>query len=333
MRSYITGILFCGLFVLATNTVEGQTKEPPPYQQERPVLDSAIRLDTLKGMADTPAKNDLVGMLNDSGGKQKQYTTATFKGTRVINGQSVENQARGVLDFIILHRFGRLNQGARDFFGLDNANTRIGFEYGVTDWLTAGVGRSTYQKEYDGFLRARILRQTEDNRMPVTLSYAGTVMVRSDEIQAPDTITEYFFSNRVSYSNQVLIARKFSERLSLQLTPSHVHYNLVRDEKDANDLFALGIGGRLKLTHRFALTAEYFYTIPGANLAGYRNSASIGVDIETGGHVFQLHFTNSTGMTERSFIGQTTEDWADGGVHFGFNIHRVFTVVKPKEFR
>jgi hypothetical protein len=333
MRFSLLTALFCGLLVAGFTSVYGQTKESPAYQQERPIRDTAIRLDTLKGKGDTAVKSDLAAMLIDTAIALKIYTTATFKGTRVINGQSIENQAKGVLDFIILHRFGRLNQGARDFFGLDNANTRIGFEYGVTDWLTAGVGRSTYQKEYDGFLRARMLRQTEDNRMPVTLSYAGTAMVRSDEIQPPDTITEYFFSHRMTYSNQVLIARKFSERLSLQLTPSHVHYNLVRDDKDANDLFALGIGGRVKLTRRFALTAEYYYTIPGANLAGYRNSASLGVDIETGGHVFQLHFTNSTGMTERSFIGQTTEDWGDGGIHFGFNIHRVFTVVKPKEFR
>ena len=279
------------------------------------------------------AQQNALSLLLDSPVKKRAYVTATFKSSRVINGQSVENQAPGVLDFIILHRFGTINQGARNFFGLDNANTRLGFEYGVTRWLTAGIGRSTYEKEYDGLLRAKILRQTSDNHMPITLSYAGTLMVRSDEISSPDSTTEYFFTNRMSYCNQLLIARKFGERLSLQLSPSHVHYNLVRDAQDANDVFAVGIGGRLKLTHRFALTAEYFYTLPGANLHGYYNSASIGVDIETGGHVFQLQFSNSTGMSERTFIGQTTDGWSDGGIHFGFNIHRVFTIVKPKEFR
>ena len=281
---------------------------------------------------DTAQQNALERLL-DSPVKKREYVAATFKSSRVINGQSVENQAPGVLDFIILHRFGTVNQGLRNFFGLDNANTRLGFEYGITRWLTAGIGRSTFQKEYDGLLRVKILRQTRDNHMPVTLSYAGTLMIRSDEISSPDSTTEYFFSNRMSFCNQLLIARKFSERLSLQLSPSHVHYNLVRDAQDANDVFAIGIGGRLKLTHRFALTAEYFYTLPGANLQGYYNSVSIGVDIETGGHVFQLQFTNSTGMSERTFIGQTTDQWGEGGIHFGFNIHRVFTIVRPKEFR
>ncbi len=299
-----------------------------------PGLDSVVITDN-KGnakMDSAMAGADLSGLLNE-GKPKREYVSATFKSSRVINGQSVENEAAGVLNFIILHRFGSLDQGARDLFGLDNANTRFGFEYGVTDWLTAGIGRSSYQKEYDGFLRLKLLRQTTDNHMPVSLSFAGTVMVRSDEIKAPDTVTKYYFSNRLSYCSQILIARKFSERLSLQLSPSHVHYNLVRDDKDANDVFALGIGGRVKLTRRFALTAEYFYTVPGANLSGYHNSASIGVDIETGGHVFQLHFTNSTGMSERTFIGQTTDRLEDGGIHLGFNIHRVFTIVKPKEFR
>jgi hypothetical protein len=331
MHRFLRILVVTGCCLSRVISASAQNEPPPDYQREMPVKDSVLRLD--KGARQDSRSSGLEGLLNDSAGNKKVYTTATFKGTRVINGQSVENQAQGVLDFIILHRFGSINQGLENFFGLDNANTRIGFEYGATDWLTLGLGRSTYQKEYDGYLRARILKQTEDNRMPITLSYAGTMMVRSDEIAAPDTITEYFFSHRMSFCNQLLIARKFSERFSLQLSPTHVHYNLVRDERDANDVFAIGIGGRLKLTRRFALTGEYFYTIPGANLRDYRNSASIGVDIETGGHVFQLHFTNAIGMTERTFIGQTTDRWGDGGIHFGFNIHRVFTIVKPKEFR
>ncbi len=297
-----------------------------------PVRDPVIGTDTLKvTKLDTSIGGS--GLLNDALLTKRDYTSATFKSTRVINGQSVEGEAAGVLNFIILHRFGTLQQGPRDLFGLDNANTRFGFEYGATDWLTLGVGRSSFQKEYDGFARIKLLRQTTDNHMPISLSYAGTVMTRSDEIKSEDTATKYFFSNRVTYCNQILIARKFSNRLSLQLSPSHVHYNLVRDANDANDVFALGIGGRVKLTRRFALTAEYFYTIPGAQWQGYHNSASIGVDIETGGHVFQFHITNSTGMSERTFIGQTADRWEDGGIHLGFNIHRVFTIVKPKEFR
>lgn len=279
--------------------------------------------------ASAPAQ-DLISLLHPKS-RHHEFVESTFKSSRVINGQSVENQPAGKLDFIILHRFGAVNQGLRNFFGLDNAVTRIGFEYGLNNWLTLGIGRSTFQKEYDGYLRLKILQQTADNHMPISLSYAGTIMIRSDDISSPDTITPYFFSNRMSYCNQLLIARKFGDRFSLQLSPSHVHYNLVRDHDDANDLFALGIGGRLKLSELFAITAEYFYTISGANLKGYQDAASIGLDITTGGHVFQLQFSNATGLSERTFIGQTTDSWGDGGIHFGFNIHRAFTIVRPKE--
>lgn len=289
---------------------------------------------TVAQVTDTAATGDgLADLLNDGSKPKKEYVTATFKATRVINGKSNENLGAGILDFVILHRFGRLNQGAIDFFGLDNANTRIAFDYGITNWLMIGVGRSSYQKEYDGHLKAKILRQTTDNSMPLTLSYAGTIMTRTDKIESPDSTVEYFFSNRMSYANQIIIARKFSDRLSLQLTPSHVHYNLVKAASDANDVLAMGLGGRVKLSNRIAITGEWFYTLPGAMIGGTRNSLSLGMDIETGGHVFQLHFSNSTGMTERTFIGQTTDDWGDGGIHFGFNLSRVFTIVKPKEFR
>lgn len=288
-------------------------------------------------VTDTTATNantsDLTDLLKEEGKPEKEYVTATFKATRVINGQSNEGLGAGVLDFIILHRFGTLNQGVEDFFGLDNANTRIGLDYGITNWLMVGVGRSSYQKEYDGFIKAKILRQTTDNSMPVSVSYAGTMMVRTEKVNTTDTVTPYYFSHRLCYANQVIIARKFNEWLSVQLTPSHVHYNLVKNTADDNDVLALGIGGRIKLTRRIALTGEWFYVLPGTKQPDTYNSLSVGFDIETGGHVFQLHFTNSTGMSERTFIGQTTNDWGAGGIHFGFNLSRVFTIVKPKDFR
>lgn len=272
---------------------------------------------------------------SDSTKPKHELTIATFKAVRIINGQSVENEAPGVLNFIILHRFGTVQNGFQDIFGLDNANTRFAFEYGLTKWLTIGLGRSSYQKEYDGLARVKLLQQTTDNHMPVSVSYAGTLMARADNVQLADSTQKYYFSNRISYCNQLLIARKFSDRISIQLSPTQIHYNLVPNTEDANDVFAIGIGGRIKLSNRFALTAEYFYRIPGSEITStpYHNSLSVGVDIETGGHVFQLHFTNSTGMSERTFVAQTSDDWAKGGVHFGFNISRVFTIVKPKDFR
>jgi opacity protein-like surface antigen len=264
--------------------------------------------------------------------EKKAYTTATFKTTRLINGHSIEHVGKGVLDFKISHRFNTIDKGFKDLFGLDGATIRLGFDYGVTDWLMIGIGRSSFEKEYDGFVKVKLLRQTEDNSMPVTVNYLGSMMIQSMEANVPPG-KEYYFSNRLCYANQLLIARKFSQLLSLQLMPVHVHYNLVNKISESNDLFALGIGGRIKLSKRITLNAEYYYQFPGTQMDGTTNSLSLGFDIETGGHVFQLHFTNSTGMTERTFIGRTTDSWEDGGIRFGFNISRVFTVARPKEFK
>ena len=279
---------------------------------------------------------DLMQLLNEGETKGKDYTTATFKATRIINGHSIENVGKGVLDFRIVHRFGALNQGVKNFFGLDNATTKLAFDYGVTDWLMVGVARGTYDKEYDGFLKVKLLRQTEDDKMPFSLSYLGAMSIQSLNVSVlPVTIPagqEYYFSNRLFYVNQLLIARKFTNWLSLQLTPTHIHYNLVPTTAEPNDVIAVGIGGRLKLSNRMALTGEYFYTIPGQKLNGYKNCLSFGIDIETGGHVFQLVFSNSTTLTERTFIGQTPGSWTKGDIHFGFNISRVFTIVRPKGF-
>jgi len=281
--------------------------------------------------------DSLMDMLNnDTKSNKKEAVTATFKATRIINSSTMENLAAGVLDFRISHRFGQLNQGAQNFFGLDNATTRLGLDYGVTQWLMLGIGHNTLNKENDGFMKIKILRQ-KINGLPISLSYAGAISVLGPPVPSVPAGDKWYFSNRLYYTNQLLLARKFSDKLSLQLMPTIVHYNLVDSSKFSNNTFALGIGGRVKVSRRIAITGEYYYRFNNADLlySGVKtyNSFSIGADIETGGHVFQLFFSNSPGMTERTFIGQTTDSWEKGELHFGFNISRVFTVVKPKEFR
>jgi hypothetical protein len=287
------------------------------------------------------SSNDLMSMLeeDENAAPKKEYTTSTFKSTRIINGHSIENVAHGVLDFRVSHRFGPINSGLKDFFGLDGANTSIGFDYGITDWLMVGISRSGFQKEIAGFTKIKLLRQTENNSMPLSVSYVGAMSAQTmapppiaPVVVAPgDTVhPEYYFSNRLYYVNQLLIARKFNNWLSLQLMPTHIHYNLVPTTAEPNNLYAIGLGGRLKLSNRISLTGEYYYRLN--ELIGYHNSVSVGLDIETGGHVFQLMLTNAIAMTERSFIGQSADDWTDGGIHFGFNISRVFTIVRPKGF-
>jgi len=286
---------------------------------------------------------DLASLLNDDKGATNahDYTSATFKCTRIINGSSVENLGEGILDFRILHRFGQLNQGASNFYGLDDATTKLSLDYGIKPWLMVGLGHTTYKKMNDGYAKVRILRQ-EKYGAPVTITYQGSVSEETDThpvVPAGDT---YYFTNRLSFCNQVLVARKFNERLSLQITPTIVHYNIVDSTKYKSNTFAVGVGGRIKVTRRIAVTGEYYWVVPGTeqyyiNSSGneerYHNALALGVDIETGGHVFQLHFTNCTAMTETEFVGRTHDDWSKGEIHFGFNISRVFTIRSPKEFK
>ncbi len=253
------------------------------------------------------------------------YTTATFKTTRLVNGHSVENVAKGVLDVKISHRFGNLNEGFYELFGLDKAAMRIGFDYGITNTLMIGVGRSTYQKTYDAFFKLKILRQSKGKRkMPITLSYLPTIAYRS--LKWEDQTIKNYASSRLSYSHQLIIGRKFSEGTSLQLMPTFIHQNLVTSANDPNDLFAIGIGGRQKISKRISINVEYYYQLEEYKLPGTTNSLSVGFDIETGGHVFQVHFTNSHGMNERTFIADTKGLWDKGDILFGFNISRVFTI-------
>ena len=274
------------------------------------------------------AQDDLMSLLEED--EVVAYTTATFKTTRVINGHSVENNAHGVLDFKISHRFNYLNGGAYEFFGLDGATIRLGLEYGVTDRLMVGIGRSSLEKTLDSFAKYKILRQSSGKKnMPVSVSYFTSVACKTLKWENPEL--RNYFTSRLFYTHQLLIARKFNESLSLQLSPSMVHRNLVQLSTDHHDIYALGIGGRYKLTKRTSINAEYFYLLPDQLPSDVTNSFSIGFDIETGGHVFQLHFTNSRSMIEKGFITETTGKWGNGDVQFGFNISRVFTVYNPRK--
>ncbi len=261
--------------------------------------------------------------------EETNYTMATFKTTRLIDGHTVENVGKGVLDVKISHRFGTLSNGAYELFGLDNATMRMGLDYGITKYLMVGIGRSTYQKTFDAFFKLKLLRQSTGKRkIPVTISYVPTIALRTLKWEDPNR--KNYYSSRLSYTHQLIIARKFSEGTSLQLMPTYIHRNLAIAANDPNDLLAIGIGGRQKLTKRISLNAEYYYQIPGYQIEGTSNVLSLGFDIETGGHVFQLHFTNSRAMTEKNFITETTGKWEKGDIYFGFNISRVFTIGKSR---
>lgn len=273
------------------------------------------------------AQDDLLSELSKQDSMVTVPVSATFKSTRVVNGHSVETMKKKHLDFRISHRFGRLNSGAYQFFGLDQATMRMGFEYGITDDFMIGVGRSTSQKVYDFFGKLKVLKQSEGARnIPVSITlFGGTGVATINK--------ELEFQDKLYYSAQVLIARKFGERLSLQLSPTFLHRNKPEVLGDEKVLLALGIGGRFKLSKRVSLNGEYFYTAREKNTvtAPYYDSMSFGVDIETGGHVFQLHFTNSLGMIEKQFIGETAGTWGKGDIHYGFNLSRTFSFDKKNK--
>lgn len=277
-----------------------------------------------------PVKSqDLDALLEKETKPETTFATATFKSTRIVNGHSVQQMKKKQLEFRVSHRFGELNTGSYNFWGLDQGTIHLGLEYGLNDWLEVGIGRSTYEKTADAFAKVSILRQSSGvKKMPVQLSYMA-----STEIIGLNTnpAMQQNFTSRMSFVNQILVARKFNESLSLQLTPTFIHRNLVPTELERNDLFAMGIGGRYKLTKRMALNIEYYYVYR-ANASSlpvtYYNPLSVGIDIETGGHVFQIMLTNSTAMREGGFIGKTTGSWRDAGIHLGFNISRVFSFNK-----
>jgi len=243
----------------------------------------------------------------------------TFFSTRIVNVHSVDVYNPGALDLRISHRFGPVSDGLYQLFGLDQATIRIGLEYGFSEKIMVGLGRSTYKKNYDGFFKYAIIQQSKIKNIPFSLSYFSSVSLESIR----KTQDDYPFLGRLNYCNQLLIASKLSSKISVQLMPTLIHKNMVENSQFNNNTFLLGSGFRYKFSNLVALNMEYHYILNN-NIEDRYNSFSIGIDLETGGHVFQLHFTNSLSMYEVGFLTETFKSWLDGGVHFGFNISREF---------
>jgi opacity protein-like surface antigen len=276
------------------------------------------------------AQEDLMKELEQNQKPQTDIVTSTFKGTRLVNGQTVETKGKGALEFIFAHRFGAINSGIYNLYGLDNAHVRIGLEYGLTDRLGVSIGRNSLDKTVDGFLRYKILRQTTGAvNFPVTITAYGNAACKTSPPTA-DAAYPIKLQDRMAYVGQILIARKFSSKFSLQLMPTIVHKNTVDKTIENNDQIALGAGTRFKITRSVALTSEYYYRFNVMDTNPYYNSVGVGIDIETGGHVFQLVMSNSQGLTERAFITEATGKVGNGGIHLGFNVTRTFQLKKQQ---
>ena len=274
------------------------------------------------------AQDDLMKELEQSNANETDYAFQTFKGTRLVNGHSVETKGEGTLEFIFAHRFGAINGGLYEMFGLDDAYVRLGLDYGITDRLSVSIGRNSVDKTMDGYAKLKLLRQSKGARScPVTVTALGGTAYRTSPKQLPSGQENI---DRLAYVGQLLIARKFTTNFSFQLMPTFIHKNAVSRSIEDNDQIAIGAGGRIKITKSVALTTEYYYRLntiepnPALNAAPTYNTLGFGIDIETGGHVFQLIMTNTRGLTERAFITETEGDFADGDIHFGFNVTRTF---------
>lgn len=252
----------------------------------------------------------------------------TFSSTRLVIGQTVEIAPNGDMNLNIQHHFGAINTGFNNFFGFDQAATRIGIDYSFNDWLSVGIGRTTLEKTWDGFLKFRILRQKHNETMPIGLTYFANMGVNG--LDVADSLNSKF-TERFSYVHQLIIARSFGERFSVQLMPTFIHRNLVEKKIDENDIFTLGAGTSIYLSKRLNLNLEYHRILSSQAAKDYDDSFSVGIDIKTSGHVFQVFLSNSQGMLEQHFLPKTNGKWFNGDIRIGFNIVRVFTL-KQKDY-
>jgi Membrane bound beta barrel domain (DUF5777) len=273
---------------------------------------------TLQAQVDTTKDISLDDLMATDTKTEKVFAYNAFKSSRVIMGQSMEMLGAGVLDTRILHRFGTIQNGFADVFGLDYASMRIGFDYGINKNLAIGIGRSTLAKEADGFIKYRILHQhTGAKATPLSLLYVGGITSRKVGSENTD---------RLAYYHQLIVGRKFSNKFSLQLSPTFLHQNWIASTYTSNDMVSLGVGTRYKLSQRIALVVDAFPLLYGGTNSANVMPLSIGVDLETGGHVFQMHFSNARGMSERAYMAETNQRWDKSQFQFGFNLSRVFTI-------
>ncbi len=248
-------------------------------------------------------------------------TKAAFKGLKIVNFESTKLADKKLFYLVVAHRFSSVKGGIDTFFGLDDAVTRLNFIYGLTDWLTISISRSSFEKTYEGALKYRLVWQQEGG-FPFTIVGYNSMTINTNLDK--DVVPGLEFKDRIGLVSQVLVSRKVNTNFSIQLAPSLFHENLTGYEAQANTQYAIGLGGRHKLTKRWSLNFDYGWHLNRASGSPFKNPLSIGFDLETGGHVFQLHFTNAQPMNAIGFLGRGTGDWLDGDFFFGFNLSRVF---------
>lgn len=266
------------------------------------------------------AQDDLLKEI-DTISAANESEVAAFKSLKIVNLESTKLAAKGDMYFVVAHRFGYFDKGFEDFFGLDEANTRLQFVYGLTNGVTIHASRSGFQKTYELATKYRLFGQKKQG-FPFEIVGFNSLAINTELEKT--VLPKLEFSDRLAYVNQILISRKFNDNLSLEIAPTHFHQNYVVNNSQDNSQFALGLGGRYKFTKRWSFNVDYAAHLNRASNSTFKNPLSIGFDLETGGHVFQMHFTNSQAMHESGYLGNTSGSWNDGKIAFGFNLIRVF---------
>jgi hypothetical protein len=296
------------------------------------------------------AQDDLLSLVGDSNARpanEKVY--ATFKTTKIVNLQSTESVKKGELDFRVTHRFGDMavKGGEHTLFGFDQASDiRLSFDYGISDKLAIGIGRSKFREVVDFSTKYRFLEQTTNNKIPLTMSFYGSLGINAQSLPnfyaGTDWGKEKRFIHRFTYFSQLILARKINKYISAELLGSYLHRNFIKGEintknqaEETNDLVSLGAAARVKITRRMCLLADYVYTFSKFrqdNVATpFYAPFGLGLEIETGGHVFHITWTNAESILENNFIPNTRSSWSSGQFKLGFNISRAFVVYKPKD--
>lgn len=265
------------------------------------------------------AQEDLLSEIDSE--IEEDYKSAAFKGLKIVNFESTKMVSSKEMYFVVSHRFGTLETGLKDFFGLDQAVTRLNFIYGISDAVNIGVSRSSFRKIYESSLKIRLLREKKGGS-PFTVVSSSNILINTSFDK--EILPGLKFKNRIGYTTQLLISKKFNKNFSLQLIPTFFHDNYVDINEQDNSQYVIGFGGRHKLTKRWSINFDYGLHLNRAENSPFNNPLSLGFDLETGGHVFQLHFTNAQPMNTNGFLGQGTGDWGEGDIFFGFNLSRVF---------
>lgn len=274
-------------------------------------------------------------MRNISSDQEPEVVAASFKSSRLILSQTTTMVKKYDLDFKVIHRFGDIggtDGGSKTLYGFDNSSDiYIGFEYGISDRFNISFGRSKYEQLLDLQLKYALLQQKVKGGSP--LSVSALIKTGFTPYKVNTTVFDSY-GNRFSHFVQAIISRKFSPDLSLQVTPGFLFRNVVLGVGDEKTMFSTGIAGRYKFTKRFGVVADYYlinsdYRKNNTNTNFY-NPLGLGIEIETGGHVFTMNFANSKAIVENNFLPGSTSSWTKGQYRFGFTISRMFTLYKPK---